>query len=192
MWLSCWSVLSQGTCLAGGFISLSECLWEATSEWFSLTSVFPSLSISLPISLRINKYNLLKTYKIKLCKFQVYNSTIHFSVHCSVCSPSKSSLLPSPFIPTQPSSTSPHPLSLCPSGNHHTVAWVYVLGFLFFLNPSHFLLSPTTSLLSDSCQSVLYEWICLYFICKFILFIRSSTHEWNYMIFSLTGLFHLV
>ena len=45
--------------------SWSGCRWEATYQCFSHTSMFPSLSPSLPLSLRINKvfFNLKK----KLC-----------------------------------------------------------------------------------------------------------------------------
>ena len=66
-----------------------------------------------------------------LYRFQVYNSIIHFLYIVLRVHHPKSNLLPSPFLPPLPSSTSSTPF---PSGNHHTIICAYG----FFLNPFTF------------------------------------------------------
>ena len=53
---------SRGTCLGYGFGPRLGYVWEATDQCFSLTSMFFSLSFSLPfpLSKKITKYNLKK------------------------------------------------------------------------------------------------------------------------------------
>ena len=123
---------------------------------------------------------------IKLYRFQVCNSLIlHLYIVLCVHHPN-SSLLPSPFIPHLPSSTSPTPF---PSDNHHTVVCVYEVVFFFCLIHSHFSPSPVTILPSDSCPSL---WVCFCLFYLFVLFLRFHISAKSYGVFlSLTGLFHL-
>ena len=64
LWIEHWpvnrkvtgSILSQGTCLGFGPVSHLEAVQEATSQCFSLTLMFLSLSLSLPpLFLKMNK-----------------------------------------------------------------------------------------------------------------------------------------
>ena len=86
--------------------------------------------------------------KIILVSVVQFYSTSLYIVLC--VHHSKSSLLPSPFIPPLPFSTSPH--SPFPR-NHHTVCVYKFRGEL--LNPFTFFTQPPTFLPTDSCQSIL-------------------------------------
>ena len=74
---------------------------------------------------------------------------------------------------------SPHtffsfPPPLFPLGNHHTVVCVY--DFVCLLNSfTFFTQTPTPSPLR-TVSLFSYLWVCLYFVCQFILFIRF--HVW--------------
>ena len=103
---------------------------------------------------------------IQVSGAQFHNTS---SVHYIVCSPTQWSLLPSPFTFLIPSSTSTHTLF---PGNHPVVHihTFFILSLL--LNPSTHTPRPPT--LPNNCQPALYLWVCHYFACKFILFIRLN------------------
>ena len=65
---------------------------------------------------------------MQVSSVQPYNTSY---VYCIVHSVPKSSLLPSPFIPPFPFSTSPYPPF--PSGNHYIVVCVFLLVCLFII-----------------------------------------------------------
>ena len=95
---------------------------------------------------------------MKLHRFQVYNSITHYLYIVLCVHHPKSSLLPSPFITPLPSSTSSHtPFPL-------VINMLLCQYFFFLLNPFTFSHSPSTSLPSNSCQSVLCIYESFYFV----------------------------
>ena len=86
------------------------------------------------------------------------------SVYCITYSPP---WVKSPSVTVYPPCTLfyflPHPL---PSGCHHTAVCVQGFFFLFLplLNPLTFFTHSHNPLPSNSCQSVLYPWICFWFV----------------------------
>ena len=104
---------------------------------------------------------------IKLYRFQVYSSVTH-DLYIVLCVHHPESILPSPLISPFILSYLPHPL---PSGNNpHTV--VCVCEFCFVLLNFFTFLTQLPNLPPLWQLSACSLWVCLSFVCWFILFIR--------------------
>ena len=122
---------------------------------------------------------------IKVCSFQLYNSIIHH-LYIVLCVYHPASSLCHHFSPFTLSHL-PHPLPLV-----ITILFVFMRIFVF-LNPltifTH-LPKPHSFWQLSVCSLCL--WICLYFVCLFIMFTRFPTWvKWYCICLSLTVLFHL-
>ena len=100
---------------------------------------------------------------IKLYRFWVYNFIIHHLFIVLCVHHSKSSLLPSPFILSLPSSTSPH------TPFHLVITQLLSVSINFLAKSFYLFTQPPTPYPSDICHSVLsiYDSVSILFVSLF-------------------------